>query len=156
MPVFQKGTFSINLGFAQIGGEFDALDRQCAWEFYTELITRVSVRGKLDAHGQQTLEGEVWLESFDSLYAFFTECRAIARRYPVGKIKPKQSNLAFSMVKLLEVVIRPFLEKWQASYRFWWDAQSDAKQAPFKRQQAFPHAKDLLVDWKNLRQFCRQ
>ncbi len=84
MPVFTKGSFKVNLGFVQIGGEFDELDRQCAWELYCEIVTRVAVRGSLDADGNEVFDGEVYAESLDSLYNFFLESRQIMKRYPVG------------------------------------------------------------------------
>ena len=46
MAVMTKGTFSIDIGFVKLGGDFTEDDRQCAWELYTELATRVAVTGK--------------------------------------------------------------------------------------------------------------
>jgi hypothetical protein len=43
MPVFTKGSFSINLGFVSVGGDFDEQDRQCAWEFDTEITSPASL-----------------------------------------------------------------------------------------------------------------
>ena len=86
MPVFSKGSFSINLGIVSIGGELSEEDRQCAWELYCELVSSVALVGKLDEHGKQVFVGERYDQSLDSLYAFVTEARGLMRRYPVGRI----------------------------------------------------------------------
>ena len=45
----------------QIGGELADEDRQCAWELYTELSTRVAVTGKSDDPDCGTLaENSTW------------------------------------------------------------------------------------------------
>lgn len=155
MPVFTKGSFSINLGIVSIGGEIDEADRQCAWELYCELITRVAVIGKLDQNGKQTFTGEVMAESLDSLYRFFQEARGLMRRYPVGRLGGSQKDhLGVFIAGLLEAVIRPFLEKWQARYRYWWAHQSDQGLPPFTRQASFPELAEMQSDWTAVRQFC--
>lgn len=160
MPVFSKGSFSINLGIASIGGEFDEADRQCAWELYCELVSRVAVIGKLNADGEQVFVGERYDQSLDSLYAFFKEARGLMRRYPVGRIgrdKP-ETHLGFFVAALLETVVRPFLEKWQAGYRHWWE-RARARQpeaSPFEVQQGYPRVAELQADWSALRTFCRE
>lgn len=156
MAVFEKGTFRINLGFVQFSGELTDEDRQCAWEFYTELTSRMAVFGKLDEQGEPTFEGEVLVESFNSLYQFFLEARGIMRSYPVGRIGiGHETHLGYVIAKILEVVIRPFLEKWQAVYHFWWEHESNEKLSPFERQKAFPHLEELQSDWGLVRTFCR-
>ena len=158
MPVFSKGSFSVNLGLVSFGGEIDETDRQCAWELYCELISRVALVGKLDANGEQVFIGEVLAESLDSTYRFFVEARAIMRRYPVGRLTGGESNgnhLGFFIAGMLETVLRPFLEKWQARYRYWWEHQSDQRLPPFRRQAAFEQLDMLLADWAAVRDFSR-
>ena len=158
MPVFKKGRFNLNLGFISVGGEFEEDDRQCAWELYCELISRVAVSGKIDDHNKIDFSGEIYAESFDSLYRFFQEARQIMKRYPVGTInigQAPQGHLGFFIASLLEVIIRPFLEKWQAPYRYWWEHQSDQTLSPFRRQSQYPLHDELLTDWTAVRKFCR-
>lgn len=157
MPVFSKGNFSVNLGFVSFGGDFDETDRQCAWELYCELITRVALVGKEDKEGQLVFTGEVLAESLESLHRFFLEARALMRRFPVGRLAPGRDphHLGFFIGGLLEVVVRPFLEKWQALYRHWWAHQSDASLSPLERQERFPGMKEMREDWNQLRRFCR-
>jgi len=157
MPVFTKGSFNINLGIVSIGGEIDEADRQCAWELYCEIVSRVGVVGKLDQQGKQTFAGEVLVESLESVHQFFLEARALMRRYPVGQLgsgRSREHHLGFFIAGLLETVIRPFLEKWQAPYRYWWAHQSDQKLPPFSRQKAFPELEEMLSDWTAVRRFC--
>jgi hypothetical protein len=158
MPVFKKGKFNLNLGFVSIGGEFEEDDRQCAWELYCELISRVAVSGKIDDLEKLDFSGEVYAESFESLYRFFQEARQIMRRYPVGTInfdQAPQDHLGFFIASLLEVIIRPFLEKWRAGYRYWWDNQSDKSLSPFLRPIQYARCDELLADWTAVRKFCR-
>ncbi len=159
MPVFTKGTFNVNLGILSIGGEFSEEDRQCAWELYCELVSRVALMGKENDRGELVFTGEVYDQSLDSLYAFFHEARALMRRYPVGRIAAggARNHLGFFIAALLEVVIRPFLEKWQASYRHWWKRECERlpQASPFERQQGYPRLREMLEDWRRVRRFCR-
>lgn len=159
MPVFTKGSFSVNLGIVSIGGELEEDDRQCAWELYCELTLRVALVGKLDAECDQVFVGERYDQSLDSVYAFVFEARALMRRYPVGRISVggAQNHLGFVIAALLETVIRPFLEKWQVDYRHWWHqaCTKHAEVSPFELQRTYPKLDAMLEDWRGLREFCR-
>lgn len=159
MPVCHKGSFSINLGIVSIGGELSEDDRQCAWELYCELVSRVALVGKQDDRGEMVFTGEVYSESLDSVHAFFGEARALMRRYPVGRVLSgdPQNHLGFFIAALLEIVIRPFLEKWQATYRHWWERawEKEPERSPFDRQKGFSELEAMLADWRELRRFCR-
>src|SRR5215471_16307429 len=80
MPTLTKGSFSLNLGIVKLGGDLSNDDRQCAWELYTELSTRVAVTGKADDPDCVEFGGELYIESLDSLYNFFREARGIMRK----------------------------------------------------------------------------
>jgi hypothetical protein len=117
----------------------------------------VAVIGKETEKGELVFTGEVLKESLDSLHEFFREARFLMRRYPVGKLRGKEKDhLGFFIAGLLEVVLRPFLEKWQASYHHWWEKESDDGLPPFERQKAFPRLDEMLADWKTVRRFCRE
>jgi hypothetical protein len=160
MPVFSKDSFSINLGVVSIGGELSDDDRQCAWELYCEMVSRVAVVGREDERGELVFTGELYDQSLDSLSAFVAEARALMRRYPAGRVSAGdgQSHLGFFIAALLELVIRPFLEQWQVVYRLWWEraAQDKPELSPFARQESFPREQAMLADWRNLRRFCRK
>ena len=140
MAVLNKGSFSLNLGIVQLGGELSDDDRQCAWELYTELSTRVAVTG------------ELYIESLSSVYKFFQESRAIMREFPVGQITgDNKDHLGIMISRMMEDVLRPFLEKWQVKYRHWWENESNPRLSPLERQKEFLELAQLLEDWSSLR-----
>jgi hypothetical protein len=53
-------------------------------------------------------------------------------------------------------VLRPFLEKWQADYRAWWQQQDKSTETWFDIQSKYPKKKELLEDWANLRKLMRK
>ena len=70
MAVMKKGNFSIDIGFFKLGADFEESDRQCAWELYTELATRIAVTGKSKDPDCTDFSGEVYAESLTSLHTF--------------------------------------------------------------------------------------
>ena len=121
MPEFRKGIFTLDLGFVKIGGEVTEEDRQCAWELYSEIVTRVAIVGKRKDPTARNFDGEIYAESLTSVFRFFQECRNIMRKFPVGKIgESDQVHLGILINRILAHVLRPFLEKWHGPYRAWW------------------------------------
>lgn len=158
MTILEKGSFSLNLGFLQVGADVSEADRQCAWELYTEITTRLSMVGKCNDPKCSDFSGEVLSESLDSVHAFFREARKIMRKYPVGQLerkKTKEGHLGVLINDLMNNVLRPFLEKWQSDFRHWWENESNSKLPPFKRQEQYPHYKDFLKDWSDVRSIMR-
>ena len=145
-----KSSFSLNFGLIKLGGELTEIDRQFAWELFTELATRVAVTGKPNA--PTNFDGELYIESLASLYVFFGEARKIMRQFPVGSISPDIDNhLGALIYRSIRDVIRPFLEKWQVDYRFWWDNLSDKSKPPFDRQDFYPRRGQMVDDWVKVR-----
>lgn len=157
MAEIKKGNFSLNLGITKLSADLSEDDRQCAWELYTEIATRSSVSGKRGDDECRNFEGELLVESLNSLYAFFTECRQIMRKFPVGRIKDdNQKHLGCIIHDLLAHVLRPFLEKWQIDFREWWATDDKKELAPFERQKMYPHYEDLMKDWSEVRKTVRK
>jgi len=157
MAVVKKGSFTLNLGLVQLGAELSDDDRQCAWELYTELVTRVAVTGKRDDPECTNFDGELYVESLNSLYSFFKEARLIMRKFPVGKIDPANSeHLGVLINRVLSDVLRPFLEKWQVDYRHWYESLSDKDIPPIERQQLYPKRDVFLEDWSSVRWLMRE
>ena len=135
MPELREGDFSINFGVVKLGGKLSEQDRQCAWQLYTEIVTRVAVSGKRRDDTCCDFSGEIIVESLSSLHAFFQETRQIMKQFPVGKLpERKQSHLGSLIHDLLADVLRPFLEKWQADYRAWWEQQNKSAGSWFEIQ----------------------
>jgi hypothetical protein len=157
MPEIKKGNFTLDLKFMKLGADFSEDDRQCAWELYTEIITRVAVVGKWHDPQAKSFDGEIYAESFVSVYRFFQEARSIMRKFPVGKIEEAdQEHLGVLIQRILTDVFRPFLEKWQARYRTWWEQQVRTGKDPFAIQLEFPQLDELLTDWRNIRLIMRR
>jgi hypothetical protein len=157
MAVIKKSTFAIDIGFIKLGADFDESDRQRAWEFYTELATRVALTGKPKDEDCTDFSGEVWAESLNSLHTFFGEARKIMRAFPVGTIGQLkiENHLGALIHRSMRDVMRPFLETWQADYRYWWENLADKKMNPFERQKTYPREKELLAQWSELRAIMR-
>jgi hypothetical protein len=156
MPELSEGGFTLNFGILKLSGKLSEQDRQCAWQLYTEIVTRVAVSGKRRDATSADFTGEVLVESLASLHAFFQEAREIMKSFPVGKLKEKQqSHLGTLIHDLLADVLRPFLEKWQAHLRSWWDSQDKAEDW-FELQKKYPRYDELLKDWTYLRKLMRK
>ena len=63
----KEGSFELDLKLMKLGAKLAEDDRQCAWELYTEMVTRVAVVGKTSDKNCANFDGEVLSESFDSL-----------------------------------------------------------------------------------------
>ena len=157
MPEIKEGSFELDLGLVKLGAKLSEDDRQCAWELYTEIVTRVGVVGKRHDPTCEDFSGELYAESLDSLYNFFKECRGIMRKFPVGKLKEsKQEHLGVLINRILNDVFRPFLEKWSGPFRAWWATAKNEKGSPYETQNQFPKLKDFLADWRDLRRVMRK
>lgn len=157
MATFKHGSVSVNLGLLKLDGNLTDDDRQCAWELYAELITRVAVVGKWSDTEAKNFDGEIYAESLTSLYRFFQEARSIMRKFPVGKIKaPQQDHLGVMIQRILTDVLRPFLEKWQGNYRSWWEQEIRTGRNPFQLQQEFKERNQMLKEWQDVRLAMRE
>lgn len=90
----------LNLGVVEAELEFTDLDKDAAWELYTELVTRVTSQ-PLDAD-----EGDP-TTALTSVYSIFDTTRTIMKEK--GR---KASGFAHIAVIVLNKVIRPFTRKW--------------------------------------------
>ncbi len=157
MPEIKEGSFELDLGLIKLGAKLSEDDRQCAWELYTEIVTRVAVIGKQRDPTCEDFSGELYVESLDSLYNFFRECRGIMRKFPVGKFKEsKQEHLGVLINRILNDLFRPFLEKWNGSFRGWWVTAKDGKGSPYEIQNQFPSLGQFTIDWRDLRRVMRK
>lgn len=151
----KEGSFELDLKVVKLGAKLAEEDRQCAWELYTEMVTRVAVVGKTTDKNCGNFEGEILIESLDSLYRFFQESRGIMRRFPVGRIGKKKNHLGIVIHGMMRNVLRPFLEKWHGELRYWWEHEADKKLPPLNRQKKFPKYKLLIADWQSVRLLMR-
>jgi len=156
MPEVSEGELTIDFGVVKLSGKLSEQDRQCAWQLYTEMVTRVAVSGKRRDDSCTDFSGEIMAESLESLHAFFREARNIMKSFPVGKLKEKnQRHLGIFIHDLLADVIRPFLEEWQADFRSWWERQDRSERSWFDLQKSYPRHGELIGQWTRLRKLMR-
>ena len=79
------------------------------------------------------------------------------RQFPVGSKNAKgiENHLGALVHRSMRDVLRPFLEAWQADYRFWWENTSDKALPPFEGQKAYPKLNDMISQWSDVRAIMR-
>lgn len=151
----KEGSFEIDFKLVKLGAKLAEDDRQCAWELYTEMVTRVSIVGKADDRNCSNFDGELLSESLDSMYKFFQEARNIMKKFPVGKIGKKKNHLGILIHEMMRQILRPFLEKWHIDYRHWWELHKNDSTNPIEIQRKYPKYKLFMADWQDLRLVMR-
>jgi hypothetical protein len=147
-------TGSLELGFQPVEGDLAQLDRQFGWELYTQISTRVALRGTVDSTGEDRFRGEILTESLEEVTAFLEVMRDLIARYPAGRVEADRYHLGAFMIQMTEVVIRPLIQRWKIELDYWWH-ENRALGEPFSIQNNFPSLDELLDDWIAVRQFCR-
>ena len=66
-----------------------------------------------------------------------------------------ENHLGALIHRAIRDVLRPFLETWQADFRFWWDNISDKSLMPFERQKAYPKLTMMISEWSDVRAIMR-
>jgi hypothetical protein len=83
-------------------------ERNAAWDMYVELVTRIPIA--------QVKPGESSLQvCLNSLYKLFGATREILRKYGPFVARPRsegQISFGYLSVKVLDIILRPFLVKW--------------------------------------------
>ena len=83
-------------------------ERNAAWDMYVELVTRIPIA--------QVKPGESSLQvCLNSLYKLFGATRDILRKYGPFVARPRsegQISFGYLSVKVLDIILRPFLIKW--------------------------------------------
>lgn len=157
MTIYKQGGFELNFGLLKVSSTVTEDDKQCAWELYVELCTRLSMTGKQTDEDCTNFQGEVIYESLESVHAFFGEARGIMRKFPVGRLAVDSTqHLGLLINDFIVHVLRPFLEKWQSDYRHWWATEANPKLPPFERQIEYPCYDEFLADWTSVRLIARK
>jgi hypothetical protein len=63
MPEIKEGSFRLDQGLVKLGAKLSEDDRRCAWELYTEIVTRVAIVGKRRDLNREDFSGELFSES---------------------------------------------------------------------------------------------
>lgn len=101
----------------EIGGEWEPEDaeQRAAWEFYVELVTRVSVAPLRKDDGSAR-------EALTSMYVLFEMVRDILKRYGPDVAPPGARNeVSFGIlaVTVLNRAVRPVLSRWHPRLAAW-------------------------------------
>ncbi|OUS08163.1 hypothetical protein A9Q96_01485 [Rhodobacterales bacterium 52_120_T64] len=117
-------------------------DRQIAYAIWVELSTR-KIGLPID------IENDVIEEVYNSWYVFFGVVRDLAKEIPVSKLRQGDTEKLVELVfTVLNDGLRPHLTAWQAKFRRWYRAESDANpnKTPQEIQRDYPEYHALVDD----------
>ena len=140
-------SFSLPFGLGAVTYEISDAQRVAAWHLYVQLKTR---KAAIPFDTQYDLVVEV----LDSLFEVVAITRELLTRLPVGN----SEGLAISdmMLRVLNDGLRPYLTKWQADFRRWWElAEQDPAhrdESPQLIQRAYPHYDELVRELMEMNQ----
>ena len=66
-----------------------------------------------------------------------------------------ENHLGALIHRAMRDVLRPFLETWQADYRYWWNSVADRSLSPFESQKQYPRVNEMLSQWSDVRAIMR-
>ncbi|MBI4027463.1 MAG: hypothetical protein HY360_20930 [Verrucomicrobia bacterium] len=133
-------------GLGNITYEATDRDRVLAWKMYVQLQTRKAALPFDEDH-------DVIVNVLDSLHDMFPITREL-----LSEVNPhhgkSQKSIADFVLRVLNDGIRPYLTRWHATYRRWWDAAIEDPENKNKSMQeiqcAFPKYKKLTIDLKKM------
>ena len=118
-------------------------DIQIAYKLWVELSTR-----KLGI--PINFDNDLIIEIYKSWYEFFKLTRELIKEVPIHKIRKHKSTKDFIdiIIAVLNEELRPHLTKWQARFRFWYQAElnKNLNVEPQELQKKFPSYKSLIKD----------
>ncbi len=124
-------------------------DIEIAHKIWTELVTRKTAL-LIDP------EHDVIVEIYDSWYALFGRVRELISQIPARLVREDSATqqLVTIATESLNKGLRPHLTKWQARFRNWYDAQSEAlkTKTPQEVQREFPKYDELIADLRRVNQ----
>lgn len=142
-PGYTPRTVSLSLPFGLGSVTYDISDdeREAAWQLYVQLKTR-------KAAIPFDTDNDLIVEVLDSLYELVTVTRDLLLHLPVQN--SESHALSDMMLRVLNDGLRPYLTKWQADFRRWWEFEIQQPNhralRPQMVQKAFPHYDQLVQD----------
>lgn len=147
-------TVALPFGLGSVTYEISEEDRRAAWQLYVQLKTR---KATLPFDTQNDLLVEV----LDSVYEVVDITRGLLTAMPL----PSTESIGVSdlMLRVLNDGLRPFLTRWQADFRRWWDLAiedpADREERPQAIQRLYPRFEELVQDLiqmnQNLDEYAR-
>lgn len=137
-------TVSLPFGLGSRTYELSLEDRTTAWKMYVQLATRKAALPFDDKH-------DVVAEVHSSLYELFGVARDLLSALRVEEMA-RRGGVAELILSTLNDGLRPYLTRWQASFKRWWDEEekngANRLAAPQELQRGFPGYDELLADLK--------
>ncbi|WP_371599950.1 hypothetical protein [Streptomyces sp. NBC_00564] len=132
----------------EIGGEWEPEDaeQRAAWEFYVELVTRVSVAPLRKDDGSAR-------EALTSMYVLFEMVRDILKRYGPDVAPPGARNeVSFGIlaVTVLNRAVRPVLSRWHPRLAAW-ESSAPAGRSAVEHENTWQEIGALRADLDSLR-----
>lgn len=93
-------SLKLTTGFLNMQWQPNEQDKQCAWELYVDLITRITTQPLDDTHGDEQ-------SALNSVHSLFATTRHILKTH--GRHCHEFTRLS---VVVLNQIIRPFTAKW--------------------------------------------
>ncbi len=137
-------TVSLPFGLGSVTYETSSDDRMIAWKMYVQLKTRKAALPFDEPH-------DVVADVHSSLYELFPVARELLSGMHLDDIaRPK--GVAELILRTLNGGLRPYLTRWNACYRRWWEQQikdnTQDDKTPQQLQQQYPQYKELVEDLK--------
>ncbi len=134
----------LGIGTSSIKLKYNNIDQEIAYKIWIELNTR-KIGLKFDE------ENDVIIEVYNSWYESFVEIRDLIKELPGGQIE-KNSNLVRLVIEVLNEGMRPYLTKWQARFRKWYDRAAGKEEykdlSPQELQKKYPQYTEMISDIK--------
>jgi hypothetical protein len=137
-------TLSLPFGLGSVTYAISHQERIAAWQLYVQLKTRKAALPFDPQH-------DLIIEILDSLYELVDITRDLISNMP-----PRHANglgVSDLMLRVLNDGLRPFLTRWQANFRRWWDfaaqetsAHNDSPQTIQRRYPDFDRLTEELMD----------
>ena len=139
---FEIDGAEVGIGDHKISFKPNDTDRQIAYSIWVELSTR-KIGLEIDR------ETDVVNEVYDSWYAFFGITRDLIKSLPVSKVRQDGTRKIIDLsIDVLNVGIRPHLDRWQAKFRRWYEAEEKTHpdKSPQEIQALYPEYEALMND----------
>ncbi len=146
---FEINEAEIGIGSHKVKIRPNYQDLQIAFKFWAELSTR-KIGLPIDE------DNDVIAEVYNSWHEFFKIARDLIKQIPVSKLRAQESTkqIVRISIALLNEELRPYLTRWQARYRRWWEAAIQDKEnselSPQELQRKFPEYEKLMSDMKEV------
>jgi len=140
-------SLSLPFGLGSVTYDISDAERVAAWQLYVQLKTRKAAL-------PFDMNDDLVVEVLDSLYELVIITRELLLGLPV---RTSESHaLSDMMLRVLNDGLRPYLTKWQADFRRWWEFEvqnpAHRDQRPQTVQKAYPHFDQLIQEMMEMNQ----